>query len=180
VPLSHFFLSQRLQPGDKAIDATCGNGQDTLLMARLVGEAGHVWAFDIQEDALCRTGELLAAEGVAGRVTLHHAGHERLRETVTERVKVVVFNLGYLPGGDHTLTTNAATTVAALQQSAELLLPGGIIVVALYTGQAGGVEEEEAVVRWGERLSPVAFNVWVHRQLNRSSAAPYLLLLEKV
>ena len=55
VPLCHYYLQQWLRPGDRAVDATCGNGRDTLLLARLVGEEGRVWALDIQAEALART-----------------------------------------------------------------------------------------------------------------------------
>jgi len=180
VPLSHFFIKERLQSGDLAVDATCGNGVDTVLMAELVGSAGHVWGFDLQEAALRNTENILAEKGLSGQVSLHLCGHDNLQGIVFGAVKAVVFNLGYLPGGDHKVTTHAATTVAALNQSIELLLPGGIILVSLYTGHDGGTDEEEAVLAWGRGLSPHQFNVWQHRQLNRSPVAPYLLLVEKL
>jgi len=179
VPLAHFFLKERLRPGDTVMDATCGNGQDTLYLAGLVGSAGRVWAFDVQEEALARTGERLAAAGLEDRVRLVHGGHERLAEAVAEPLRAVIFNLGYLPAGDREIKTAAATTLAGLQQSAALLLPGGFILVAVYTGHAGGVEEWQAVQQWGAALLPQEFNVWQSRQLNRSEAAPFLVIIEK-
>lgn len=179
VSLAHFFLKTRLGPGDRVVDATCGNGQDTLLLAELVGSAGRVWAFDVQPSALARTGERLAAANLQQPVQLVQAGHERLAEFVTEPLQAVIFNLGYLPAGDREVKTAAATTLAALHQAAELLLPGGFILIAVYTGHAGGEEEWQAVQAWCSRLHPHQFNVWHSRQLNRGETAPFLVLVEK-
>lgn len=180
VPLAHFFLRERLKPGDYVVDATCGNGQDTLLLAGLVGSSGRVWAFDVQEAALAITGERLAAAGLEQRVQLVHAGHERLAEFVTEPLQAVNFNLGYLPAGDRGIKTAAATTLTALQQAAVQLQPGGFILIAVYTGHAGGAEEWSAVQKWGTALLPDEFNVWQSRQLNRGDTAPFLVVVEKV
>jgi len=180
VPLSHFLLRERVAPGDRVIDATCGNGQDTLLLAELVGIEGKVWAFDIQEEALSATKDRLEAADLAGRVSLVHAGHERMAEFVAEPVKAILFNLGYLPTGEREVKTSAATTVAALEQGKMLLFPAGIILIAVYTGHGGGAEEWAAVTAWAEGLDPHEFNVWLSRQMNRSEKAPFLVLVEKV
>ena len=180
VPLAHFFLRERVRPGDRVVDATCGNGHDTAFLAELVGAAGTVWAFDIQESALAATKARLAAAGYAGRAEFVLAGHERLAEIVTGPVGGVVFNLGFLPGAGKETVTSPATTRAALEQAAALLLPGGVVTVAVYTGNAGGLEEGRGVEEWAAGLSPAAFNVWRCRQMNRSDAAPYLVVVERV
>jgi SAM-dependent methyltransferase len=180
VVLSHLFLKARVQPWDRVADATCGNGHDTLFLARLVGEGGKVWAFDIQEEALANTRMLLEEEGCLARVELVAAGHERLAEFVEGPLKAVAFNLGYLPGGDKSIITRSHGTLAALEQAARLLIPGGVITVCVYTGHPGGDEEGEAVEKWAAALPPAEFNVWLGRQINRPSSAPYLLLVEKV
>ena len=179
VPLSHFFLRERVGEGDRVADATCGNGRDTLLLARLVGPAGKVWAFDVQEEALAATRDLLAGEGCLSRVELVAAGHERLAHFVGEPLRVALFNLGYLPGGEKAIVTRPETTRAALAAALDLLLPGGLLLVVIYTGHPGAREEEEAVISWGDGLDPRRFNVWTARQQNRSHAAPYLLVVEK-
>ncbi|MBU5638661.1 class I SAM-dependent methyltransferase [Geomonas sp. Red69] len=180
VPLSHYFLKERVRPGDLVLDATCGNGLDTLLLAELVGEGGTVWAFDVQPRAIAATRELLEREGRLAQVRLIEAGHERLADFVPQGITAVAFNLGYLPGGDTGLVTDPANTVAALRQAAELLVPGGIVTIALYTGHAGGPQEAAAVEGWAASLHPGRFNVWRHRQLNRPDTAPYLVLVERI
>lgn len=179
VALSHLFLRERVREGDRVVDATCGNGHDTLLLAKLVGPAGRVWGFDLQERALDATRELLAAEGCLAQVELVRAGHERLGEFITEPLAAAVFNLGYLPGGDKGVVTRPATTLRALNGALDLLRPAGILLVVVYTGHEGATEEEKAVLVWGSGLHPKAFNVWTNRQLNRPPTAPYLVLVEK-
>lgn len=179
VPLAHYLLCEWLRPGDRAVDATCGNGNDTLLLARLVGGEGRVWAFDIQPEALEATSRLLHQHGCLSQVQLTAMGHERLSEVVREPLRAVVFNLGFLPKGDRRCITLPETTVAALGQGASLLQPGGLLLAALYPGHAGGDDESLAVERWGAALPPNFYNVWQHRQLNRSAAAPYLVTVER-
>jgi ubiquinone/menaquinone biosynthesis C-methylase UbiE len=180
VALSHFFLRERVKPGDTVVDATCGNGRDTLLLARLVGPTGWVWAFDVQAEALEATRTLVAGEGLINRVEIVQAGHERLAEFVREPLAAVVFNLGYLPGGDKQQVTRPENTVTALQQAAGLLSPRGMITVCIYTGHPGAPEEGEAVENWAATLAPEQFNVWRSRQVNRPGTAPYLVLVEKI
>jgi SAM-dependent methyltransferase len=179
VPLAHYFLRERLKSGDRVVDATCGNGQDTQLLADLVGDDGQVWGFDIQAEALVRAGERLAAAGLASRVQLIHAGHERLAEFITEPLDAVIFNLGYLPAGDKSVVTGAVTTIAALEQAAGLVSKGGLILIAVYTGHDEG-GEWQAVQRWVSELHPHRFNVWQMRQLNRGETAPFLVVVEPV
>lgn len=149
-------LGHLLREGDVAIDATVGNGHDTEFLARAVGESGRVYGFDIQQAALDNTWRRLDAAGLAGRVALYHAGHETmallLPEALRGRVKAVMFNLGYLPGGDKTRVTGSATTLAALQQSLEWLAPDGLLSVMVYTGHPGGEAETLAVRQWLQAL----------------------------
>jgi ubiquinone/menaquinone biosynthesis C-methylase UbiE len=177
--MSHLFLRRAVSAGDTVVDATCGNGRDTLFLARLVGSGGTVWAFDVQEEALAAAENLLRAEGCLPWVHLLLSGHERMAEYVREPVRAVVFNLGFLPGRKDGVVTRPDTTLSALEKATELLLPGGIIAIALYTGHPGGAEEAAAVEQWSARLPPRIFTVWQSRQLNRSHAAPYLVLIEK-
>jgi SAM-dependent methyltransferase len=179
VALAHHFLRNVVKPGDRVVDATCGNGNDTLFLARLVGEHGCVWAFDIQPLAIEKTAALLAAHQCDSQVELIADGHESLSALVKGPLSAAVFNLGFLPGGDKGCITHGETTIAALAQAAALLVAGGIVTVAVYPGHSGGDDESQAVEQWASGLSPHIFNVWRHRQLNRSAVAPYLILVER-
>ena len=179
VPLSHLFLHSFVRDGHTAVDATCGNGHDTLLLARLVGVSGHVWGFDIQQQAVAETGRRLAEAELSSRVTLLPIGHEELAQHVTEPVQVVLFNLGYCPGGDRSIITRPDTTGIALEQSLQLLAAGGIVVVTVYPGHSGGAEEQSTVENWAAGLDPRACHCWRMGQTNVSPTAPYLLLVQK-
>jgi methylase of polypeptide subunit release factors len=180
VGMSHFFLRRAVSAGDAVVDATCGNGRDTLFLARLVENGGKVWAFDVQDDALSAAEKLLRGEGCLPWVHLVRDGHERIAEHVRQPVRAVVFNLGFLPGREEGVVTRPETTLTALEQATELLLPGGIITIAIYTGHPGGAEEAAAVGQWSAGLPHSSFNAWQSRQLNRSNSAPYLVLVEKL
>lgn len=179
VALSHLFLGQFVKPGEHAVDATCGNGNDTLLLAELVGVEGLVLAFDIQPEAVRQTSAKLSAANLAERVHVIDTGHESMLQYIVRPVKAVVFNLGYLPGGNRDLITRPDTTIAALKLSADLLMPGGIIAVTVYPGHSGGDDERVLVESWAGRLLPREFHVWRMGQTNVAVNAPYLILIQK-
>jgi SAM-dependent methyltransferase len=179
VPLSHLLLHSFVRDGNKTVDATCGNGHDTLLLAHLVGVRGHVWGFDIQRQAIEETGRQLVEAGLSSRVTLLPVGHEGLADHVAVPLQAVLFNLGYLPGGDRSIITRPDTTGSALEQSLGLLAAGGVVIVTVYPGHDGGSEEQLAVEKWAAGLDPRVFHCWRMGQTNVSPAAPYLLLVQK-
>ena len=179
VPLSHLFLNSFVRGGDAVIDATCGNGHDTLLLAGLVGAEGHVWGFDVQQEAIDETGRRGADAGLTDRLTLLRTGHENMAQHVTGPVRAVLFNLGYRPGGDRSIITHPESTSAALGQSLELLGSGGVVIVTVYPGHSGGADERSCVEQWAATLNPRRFHSWRMGQTNVSSDAPYLMLVQK-
>jgi predicted methyltransferase len=179
VALSHLVMRHFVRPGDTAVDATCGNGQDTLLLAGLVGSNGTVWAFDIQREAIRATAERLDSCGMSEQVRLIHAGHETLAEQVPAPVAAVVFNLGYCPGGDRSIITRPETTVSALEQARKLLAPGGILAITVYPGHNGGENEARVIGEWAAKLSQKAFHSWRMGQVNAETNAPSFILIQK-
>lgn len=179
VPLAHLLLRHFVRSGDRAVDATCGNGNDTLLLAELVGAAGRVWAFDIQREAMEITASKLAANGFSDRVTLIAGGHETIAGQVDTPLSAVVFNLGYLPGGDRSLITRPETTGAALEQALDLLAPGGVVMLTVYPGHDGGDAERRLVEERASKLRAPLFHVWRMGQINVPAAAPYVILVQK-
>ncbi|MDD2899574.1 MAG: class I SAM-dependent methyltransferase [Desulfuromonadaceae bacterium] len=179
VPLSHLFLSRFVRDGHCVVDATCGNGHDTLLLAELVGDRGHVWGFDIQHQAIAETRRRLDEVGLSNRATLLHRGHEELAHHVAVPLQVVLFNLGYCPGGDRTIITLPGTTGSALEQSLRLLAAGGVVMVTVYPGHDGGSEEQATVEAWVAGLNQRYFHSWRMGQTNVAPGAPYLLLVQR-
>ncbi|MFC5701959.1 class I SAM-dependent methyltransferase [Cohnella faecalis] len=179
------FVTERAVAGDTLVDATAGNGVDTLFLARLAGERGRVFAFDVQEAALANTRDRLDREPSPCRlaeVTLCQAGHETMAERVPRSlhggVRAVMFNLGYLPGADPAVITRTETTLAALEAAVGLLAVGGALTAVLYPGHEGGGDEAKAVEEWFGRIPGERAQTVVYR-FPQKPAAPYLVALEK-
>ena len=68
---AHYLVQKVLKPGDWAIDATAGNGKDTLFLAKTVTKSGQVFAFDIQDQALEMTRNLLAVNNALTRRSIN-------------------------------------------------------------------------------------------------------------
>jgi len=179
--LAHELVAERLVAGDAAVDATAGNGHDTLFLAGQVGPGGRVIAFDIQDVAISSTRGRLEEEGVLDRVTLIHDSHENcvrcLGEHGVGRLKAVMFNLGYLPGGDRSLVTRPEITVSALQSLLGIVVPGGVITLILYIGHPGGSKEAEAVLRFVQSLDPGRFEAVHYLKIIGSKPPPELLAI---
>lgn len=181
VPQSHALLRAVIRPGDVVVDATCGTGGDTAMLADRVGPGGVVWAIDVQPEAIARTRDRLTA-AQSRSVRLHHGSHVDLAAVLPAAhqgaVRAVVFNLGYLPGSDSTLITAAAETPRALEAAYAALMPGGRLVVVVYPGHAGGDDEARVVEQWFAALPrSTAPRSW--RALNLPAAAPYVLAVDK-
>ena len=149
---AHSLLSDVVISGDIVIDATVGNGNDTLFLAEKVGSSGKVYGFDIQLKAINNTTSLLEKQKLKEQVVLIQDGHENMLKYVTVPVKAVMFNLGYLPQSEHNIITLPETTIRALEQAVQLLLPGGVITVIVYPGHAGGKREKEEVIKFLRNL----------------------------
>lgn len=173
-------LRAAVRPGDRVIDATMGNGHDTQFLCELVGPGGRVYAFDIQEQALARTEERLREAGLADRAELFRVGHENMAERVSGPVSAVVFNLGWLPGGDHRVTTRWETTRAALEAGLELLCPLGVLTVCVYPGHAEGERERGELLSFAAGLSNRRFSVLRQSFPNAGPGAPECLVIQKL
>ena len=172
-------LRQAVQAGDTAVDATMGNGYDALALCRAVGPEGKVYAFDIQQEAVAATETLLAANGVADRAELIRAGHEHMKEYVKGPVRAAVFNLGWLPGGDHTVTTRWETTERAVKAALELLQPEGVVVICAYPGHAEGERERQELAAFLSALDNRKYNVLRQVFLNANAGAPECFVVQK-
>ena len=179
VPFIHSVLRAHVRCGDTVVDATMGNGHDTQLLARLVGPQGRVYAFDVQQRALDGTRERLGQEDLLARATLLAESHEHIAARVPGPASAILFNLGYLPGADKSVATQAETTLSALEQALRLLSPGGLLLVAIYWGHAAGAREKALLDPWFTRLDPAQYRVAKYEFLNNIKPAPYLILVER-
>ncbi len=177
--VNKIFLDKIVQKGDVVIDATMGNGYDTIYLGNLVGENGKVYAFDVQEEAIKSTKKKVERDNMTERVELILDGHQNLDKYVKEEVSCVVFNLGYLPRAKHVVITKPDTTLEAIKKSLKLLKPNGIISIAAYIGHEGGLEEKNYICEYLNNLNQNEFNVLHMQFTNQINNPPQLILIEK-
>lgn len=173
--LAHDFLAEIISKEDIVVDATMGNGYDTLFLAKL---AKQVYAFDIQEKALEKTSQRLQEAGLTN-VKLLLQGHETVDQFVTE-VKAAIFNLGYLPSADKSIITKPHTTIKALDKLCQLLVKGGRIAIMIYYGHEGGDIERDAVMVFVSQLPQHEYTATIYRTLNQINNPPFLVMIEKL
>ena len=178
--ISHELVSKVVQPGDIVADATMGNGNDTLFLANLVGDLGKVYAFDVQQLALDNTKKRLNDAGLLNRAELILDGHQNIAKYAAPGLKAVMFNLGYLPKGDHHIGTRAETTIAALESSLMLLCKEGIVMLVIYYGGDSGFDEKNAVMAYLKNLDCKKYAVLVHDFVNQVNCPPIAVCIEKM
>lgn len=178
--ISHEMVSKVVQPGDIVVDATMGNGNDTMFLAKLVGDVGKVYAFDVQQLALDNTKKRLYDAGLLERAELILEGHQNIGKYVPQGIKAVMFNLGYLPKGDHNIGTKAETTIAAIEKSLELLCREGIIMLVIYYGGDSGFDERDAVMEYFKTLDCKKYTVLVQNFVNQVNCPPIAVCIEKM
>ena len=178
---THALLYQSVEEGDIVIDATVGNGNDTLLLADIVGPEGTVIGFDIQRDAISATQNRLSEADLNQRVQLIEAGHELVDSFSIKdsSIAAAVYNLGYLPKGDKSIITSPDTTIESLSKVLPLLKPGGLILIMVYYGHEGGAEEKEAVLSFAQSLPQKSYDVLQYAFINQKNSPPFLLAIEK-
>ena len=177
--LAREVILRAAEPGDTVVDATMGNGHDTQMLCETVGPEGRVWAFDVQAQAVEETRNRLRAQGLEDRAELILSGHEHMAEYVKGPVKAVMFNLGWLPGGDHAVTTRWETTRTAVESALNLLAPMGVLVICAYPGHAEGEREKQELTAFLGSLDNRRYNVLHQRFLNAGPGAPECFVIQK-
>ncbi len=174
---TEYYINCYISPGDVVIDATAGNGNDTLKLCNAVGKNGKVYAFDIQKSALNSTKKLLDDNGL--NALLIHDSHSNLDFYIKEKVKGVIFNLGYLPGGDHTIQTKGITTTEAIEKSLNILDDDGFICITVYYGKNSGTEEKDILMEYLKHINHKKYTVLVHDFYNRPNNPPLTVVITK-
>lgn len=179
VEISKMIMNDNICPGNIVIDCTVGMGNDTIKLAKLVGKYGKVYGFDIQSFAINMTREKLKKQNLFNRVFLINDGHENISNYVNDKVNFVIFNLGYLPGGDHNIKTKAETTIIGIKKALNVLIPGGILLVTCYVGHEGGLEEMKKVEEYLSSLNQKEYSTLKFKFINQINNPPILYGVEK-
>ena len=177
----HHFMENHVEEGDFCIDATAGNGNDTLFLCQLVGETGKVLAFDIQKKAVEHTKQRLSDAKMAERAEVLLESHTNMyKYAKRESVSCIVFNFGYLPGGDHQLSTQADTSIEAICQGLELLKVGGMMSLCIYSGGDSGFQERDAILSFLKSLDTKRYLVILSSYYNRPNNPPIPVMILKL
>jgi SAM-dependent methyltransferase len=183
LPFARTLMDAAVQEGDIAVDATVGNGHDTLYLAELVGKTGHVFGFDIQAQAIENTKNRLKEYGAIEQVTLFQESHDRLIEKIPVqyhgKITGAIFNLGYLPGGDKQIVTKPDSTIRAVEQLLEIMASEGIIVLVIYHGHPEGAVERDALLEYVQTLDQQKAHVLRYQFINQVNNPPFIVAIEK-
>ena len=180
--LAMYTASAYIRPGAVLIDATCGNGHDTLRLAQ--HKPSVLYAFDMQQDAIDSTHQLLISEGFEndladGTIKLICSSHEYMSSFVNEKADLIMFNLGYLPGGDKTVTTCAGSTLTAVSEAVEILAADGLVCITMYSGHDEGKTEKEALLNFARQLDSSRYHSAYVSMINQKNSPPELLLITR-
>ncbi len=170
--IAHKCLAEIVHEGDFCIDATAGRGNDTAFLAELCGRNGRVAAFDIQRDAVESTRSLLASKGLDADVYLDSHSNMDKYGFAKGSVTAITFNFGWLPCGNHSISTHADTSLEALDKSLELLKPGGVVSLCIYYGRDTGFAERDAILDYLDKLDNKKYTAIVNRFVNRPNCPP--------
>ena len=181
---AHDLIRDIVRPGDIAIDATIGNGHDTLFLAEQVGPSGHIYGFDIQQAAIDSTRDKFRLTLLPECLTLIHASHAEMGDKIPAhhhgKISAIMFNLGYLPGGDKRIITQTDSTLTALTIASRILAVNGIITLLAYPGHPGGEMETDQVKNGCEQLDTRQFAVSTLYSAEHKESAPRLFVVRKV
>ena len=177
--MSHQLLLPILQKARTIVDATAGNGKDTLFLASHAPKCSKIWVFDVQPQALNNTRRLLDSYGIQMPITYILDSHSHIERYISQPIDVITFNLGYLPGGDHGIFTQSFTTLSALEKCCHLLAPGGFITIVAYPGHPAGLEEAHSVESFLQSLNQRYYTVGCWQMINQKNHPPVLYVLTK-
>ncbi|MFQ8602537.1 MAG: tRNA (mnm(5)s(2)U34)-methyltransferase [Anaerovoracaceae bacterium] len=182
---SAYILKNYIKKGDVLVDATCGNGKDTLFL--MESSPSKLYAFDVQETALKSTENLLISAGFENdiayginpdkKINLICQSHDKIPHFVKEQINAAVFNLGYLPGGNKKLTTHSDSTITAVKSCLELLVKDGILAITMYSGHLEGKTEKQKLMKFAENLNPKQYHCAYINMLNQPKNPPEILLI---
>lgn len=182
IPYAHHLLETTITNGDIVVDATCGNGHDTLKLASLVGDTGHIYAFDIQAQAIDATRTRLESHNYQ-QVTYIQDSHAKINEYIPEeylgKLGGAIFNLGYLPRSDKEIITTSVSTIPAIDQLLAFIQKGRLIILVIYYGHEGGQAEKAAVLNYVQGLDQKDFAVLQYQFMNQKNNPPFLVAIQK-
>jgi len=179
VEFSHWLFNNYLENKNILVDATCGNGNDTLFLANKIDSNGKLFAFDIQKEAINNTKQKIEEKELNINIDYINDGHENIDKYVNEKIDGIIYNLGFLPGSKKEIKTEQETTISSLNKTLDILAKGGLIVVVIYSEHEGGSEEKAAVMKFAGKLNYKKYNVLHYHFINQKKNPPEVIAIKK-
>ncbi|MGM0445204.1 MAG: class I SAM-dependent methyltransferase [Bacillota bacterium] len=177
VEFSHWIIDNYLDNNKVLVDATCGNGYDTLFLSKKLDQNGKIYTFDIQKTAIENTKEKLKDKDL--KIEYINDGHEKIDKYIDEKINCIIYNLGYLPGSNKDIITKKETTIKSLQKSLKLLAINGLIVLVIYSEHEGGEKEKNAVLEFAANLDHKNYNVLHYHFINQKMNPSEVVVIKK-
>ncbi|MDO5754901.1 MAG: class I SAM-dependent methyltransferase [Tissierellia bacterium] len=175
VEITRKLLNHFLTGNEICVDMTLGHGKDSLWILKQIPQ-GFLYGFDLQEKAIRSSAKLLSD---FTNKRLIHDSHENVDKYIKE-ANLFIYNLGYLPGGDKTITTDKITVYRSLKKAMDLLLPKGLIIMTFYPGHPSGKEEEMYLLKKIKEFDQKQWNCMKYDFINQKNNPPFVLVLEKL
>ena len=180
VSIAHRIIAEHVKPGDICIDATAGRGNDALYLCNLAGKKGKVIAIDVQDEAVESTRHLLAKNGFSENAEVILDSHINMDKYVLEdSVSCIIFNFGWLPGGDHNIATKPSSSIIAIEKGLNLLKSGGLMSLCIYHGKESGFAEKAAILSYIKTIDSKLYTVIVSEFVNRPNNPPIFVAILK-
>ena len=180
VNIAHKLIHHCVIQANHLVDATAGNGNDTIYFMQNSPDTAKIYAFDVQKEALQHTDQKLQSMNKGEKVKLILDSHANMDKYISDEIDAAIFNLGYLPGGNHEITTTAESTLQAVQVSIRLLRVGGVIAITAYPGHENGSREYRSLIDFLTKLPVRNYTVGCWSMMNHADTAPVVYLIEKV
>ena len=178
VDLSTWAIKNYVKTDYIAVDATLGNGNDSLSIAKQIGPKGHLYAFDIQERAIEKSRALFESNEIVNNYIFILDSHENISDYIETKIDFAIMNLGYLPGGDKSIITKGNTSIKCIEKLLKLLKGNGILAISSYSGHDLGNEQKQ-VVNYLESLNQKEYNVLAMDFINQVNSPAKFFLIEK-
>lgn len=156
---------------DIAVDFTMGNGYDTFVLSNI---AKQVYSFDVQDEALKETKKKLIGIYNVKLIKENHLHFDKY----VDKFDIGIFNLGYLPNSNHSITTEVRNTMQTIEKAVALLNPGGLLYMVIYIGHEEGQKEAREIESYVQQLHHRNYNIAKFSMLNKRQA-PYVIEVEK-
>ncbi|MCH1429841.1 MAG: rRNA methyltransferase [Chlamydiales bacterium] len=179
--LAHQIWKGLLVEGDSVVDATCGQGHDSVFIASLIQnwQGSRLHCIDLQQEAIMLSKQNIASQcgsDILSKLSFQHSCHSSFEIDFNPRL--VIYNLGYLPGGDKSITTLKETTLISIKKALELIPSQGVLSVMCYNGHPEGREEQEILEELFKGLAPNEFSCERLDKIN-AKACPILFIITK-